>query len=516
MSATPAPLATDEQVTYRPVGTGYEVVRNADRVVLGTVRRADTGKGWRAENIAGAMIGAGHGRRMDAARQLLEERERHDAYVARGRADERVTATGAELDVLAARAAALDALPTDDEPVDVFEGVSPTARGRLLLQAAARAAGLYSVETTASGIVGMHATPQEADTSAERFRAEGIGASVLRPCGHEWNRYAPAVECQGCASIRSLRSLRSIGGHLNPSSRARLEAWDTFEARLDAIDAEAPSFVAELEQHHGGPIGVAIGHPHVLSTYVTNRREELRPVAAVPTIPSEASIATARQAEVVSEARGLEELTPAAVQGLTAAGAAIAEPTVHLMSSDLLDACETATRGGGLSLAPYTTPERITCPRCRELASQEAEAAQELLADLSRELGGEPVEANPVDALQELRLGVRTNREQLAPRAVRHVAAVLRGTLRQAVEARELEEGDGERHLEARYEDARGDRIVRARVTTAVRLLADAGLVTVYRHPRGEWSTVNATEAGDRLLDELPFLGSPAAVLDRQ
>jgi hypothetical protein len=37
---------------------------------------------------------------------------------------------------------------------------------------------------------------------------------------------------------------------------------------------------------------------------------------------------------------------------------------VHLMSDALLDACGTARHGGGLHLAPSSTPERITCPRC--------------------------------------------------------------------------------------------------------------------------------------------------------
>lgn len=44
---------------------------------------------------------------------------------------------------------------------------------------------------------------------------------------------------------------------------------------------------------------------------------------------------------------------------------------VHLMSDDLLDACETAPRGFGLHLAPFTTPERITCPACRPLIEEE-------------------------------------------------------------------------------------------------------------------------------------------------
>jgi hypothetical protein len=43
---------------------------------------------------------------------------------------------------------------------------------------------------------------------------------------------------------------------------------------------------------------------------------------------------------------------------------------VHLMSDDLLDACGTAAPGG-LNLAPFTTPERITCPACLPLAEEE-------------------------------------------------------------------------------------------------------------------------------------------------
>jgi hypothetical protein len=43
---------------------------------------------------------------------------------------------------------------------------------------------------------------------------------------------------------------------------------------------------------------------------------------------------------------------------------------VHLMSDALLDACGSAGPGG-LHLAPSTTPERITCPRCLVLAVEE-------------------------------------------------------------------------------------------------------------------------------------------------
>jgi hypothetical protein len=43
---------------------------------------------------------------------------------------------------------------------------------------------------------------------------------------------------------------------------------------------------------------------------------------------------------------------------------------VHLMSDDLLDACGSAGPGG-LHLAPSSTPERITCPRCLVLGVEE-------------------------------------------------------------------------------------------------------------------------------------------------
>ena len=50
---------------------------------------------------------------------------------------------------------------------------------------------------------------------------------------------------------------------------------------------------------------------------------------------------------------------------------------VHLMSDDLLDACGTAERGVGLHVAPFTTPERITCPACRPLIDQDHRATLE-------------------------------------------------------------------------------------------------------------------------------------------
>lgn len=40
---------------------------------------------------------------------------------------------------------------------------------------------------------------------------------------------------------------------------------------------------------------------------------------------------------------------------------------VHLMDDDLLDACGEAAPGGDLELAPFTVPDAITCPTCREL-----------------------------------------------------------------------------------------------------------------------------------------------------
>jgi len=43
---------------------------------------------------------------------------------------------------------------------------------------------------------------------------------------------------------------------------------------------------------------------------------------------------------------------------------------VHLLSEDLLDACGTAVPGG-LELAPFTTPERITCPLCQLLVNEQ-------------------------------------------------------------------------------------------------------------------------------------------------
>lgn len=45
---------------------------------------------------------------------------------------------------------------------------------------------------------------------------------------------------------------------------------------------------------------------------------------------------------------------------------------VHLMSEALLDACGTSPAGLGLSVAPETTPERITCPACRALLNRPA------------------------------------------------------------------------------------------------------------------------------------------------
>lgn len=45
------------------------------------------------------------------------------------------------------------------------------------------------------------------------------------------------------------------------------------------------------------------------------------------------------------------------------------QPLVHLMDADGLDTCGTAP-AGRLVTAPDTTPERITCPRCRELMAK--------------------------------------------------------------------------------------------------------------------------------------------------
>lgn len=56
---------------------------------------------------------------------------------------------------------------------------------------------------------------------------------------------------------------------------------------------------------------------------------------------------------------------------------------VHLMSADLLPSCGSTGDASGVSVAPWTTPERITCTACRplidstrdaDLAEQEAEA----------------------------------------------------------------------------------------------------------------------------------------------
>lgn len=58
---------------------------------------------------------------------------------------------------------------------------------------------------------------------------------------------------------------------------------------------------------------------------------------------------------------------------------------VHLMSDDLLPACGSTGDASGVSVAPWTTPERITCSACRPLiepareadyAAQEAETAR--------------------------------------------------------------------------------------------------------------------------------------------
>lgn len=47
-----------------------------------------------------------------------------------------------------------------------------------------------------------------------------------------------------------------------------------------------------------------------------------------------------------------------------------AQQLVHLLSDDLLDACDTAAPGG-LKLAPFTTPDAITCPACLPLVDEQ-------------------------------------------------------------------------------------------------------------------------------------------------
>lgn len=251
-----------------------------------------------------------------------------------------------------------------EAPASVLDGLDPADRAHLVTVAAARAVGLFIVQTD-DGAVGMYPTPEQADGVAEGYRAAGTGASVLRPCGHTWNRYAPSVHCQECASLRSLRDLRTIGGHLNPSNRARLEAADLFAARLDATDAEAPAAVVELEQQ----LGDRIASSPALAAWVARRRETVatwrsaaevladrepsaaRPQVvlppAAPSIPTEGEVAAVRQGVTLSPhatstalpadayvgAMHLEPaaapLTPTAVQGLTAAGEAIAAPSTE-------------------------------------------------------------------------------------------------------------------------------------------------------------------------------------------
>lgn len=69
---------------------------------------------------------------------------------------------------------------------------------------------------------------------------------------------------------------------------------------------------------------------------------------------------------------------------------------VHLLSDDLLDACGTAAPGG-LELAPFTTPERITCPACLPLA--EAERVRTVDADHAEALDEVAEHATPAERL---------------------------------------------------------------------------------------------------------------------
>lgn len=80
-----------------------------------------------------------------------------------------------------------------------------------------------------------------------------------------------------------------------------------------------------------------------------------------------------RLAKIVTETEAATELVarhPAAHQ-FTQQEQPAQEPLVHLMGDSLLDACGTAPAGVPLVVAPFTTPEQITCPACQPLVEQE-------------------------------------------------------------------------------------------------------------------------------------------------
>ncbi len=72
---------------------------------------------------------------------------------------------------------------------------------------------------------------------------------------------------------------------------------------------------------------------------------------------------------------------------------------VHLLSEDLLDACGTAV-SGSLELAPFTTPERITCPLCRPLIAQELKRTKD--TDHAEALEEDAMHDAAVSAAQDL------------------------------------------------------------------------------------------------------------------
>lgn len=87
--------------------------------------------------------------------------------------------------------------------------------------------------------------------------------------------------------------------------------------------------------------------------------------------------------------------------------------TTHLMSDDLLDACGTAEHGNGLSLAPSTTPEQITCPECKLLAAIELHQLRE--ADHAEALAENEAHDAAAAMAQELTVDMLTRYADVRP-----------------------------------------------------------------------------------------------------
>lgn len=221
-----------------------------------------------------------------------------------------------------------------------------------------------AIDTTAD------ATCPECVEVAERLAAsppaaERIAAEVAAPEVPEYLRtaldaYGAALDAHGqtfgetpaCSCGRPFRTRRGVGLHVTAEHK-------------------------RAEREYTAAAAIARNRHRTANLTSTER------LAAQHGVPVEQVAATAR--EVVEEALALVE--PVEV--------------VHLGDEYLLDACGTAPRGVGITTAPFTTPERITCPACRPLIEQqrietvEADHTEALVARCGIALagGGGPCQA---------------------------------------------------------------------------------------------------------------------------